>query len=238
MFDKLKAVITGRFNAMQQAEIDAKVNEHLADIAKREAAFVEKNVKDKYKIKKAFELDGKIYFHFEDTFSLAYGRGIAASEIYNEFSQKCSREFLQAHCKAVLNAINNKNGIEITKIATLTQQLQERLDLVVDVELLYKLASVIYFSEDENPYDYDFKYNLTKIQEWKSKNLASFFLLNPLRDLIPFTDLSEADLETYIQVGKKINKTHLESISTMLSEKDKKQDFYKTIASQLNMDTV
>jgi hypothetical protein len=150
---------------------------------------------------------------------------------------RCTREFLQAHSTALLNCINNKNGIQITELSKLTTQLKERLDLIFDVELVYKLASVIYFDENESPYNYDFKYNLEKIKKWKELKLSDFFLQVPMSSIIPLTDLSEQDLDIYMEVSKKINKHHLESIFTMLSEKDKKQDFYKTIASQLNTAT-
>lgn len=237
MWSKFKTIITGKFNNLQQAEINARVNEILAKHTKTEAEYIEKHTKDKYKIVKAFEFDGKQYFQFEDVFNAANGRAMVASEYYNEFSMRCNREFLQAHCVAVLNCINNKNGIQISEIAKLTTQLKERLDLIFDVELLYKLSSVIYFDENESPYSYDFKYNLQKIARWKELKLSDFFLQVPLSDTIPLMNSSPADLDIYTEVSKKINKTHLESIFTMLSERDKNYDFYKTIASQLNTAT-
>jgi hypothetical protein len=238
MWTKLKTIITGKFNNLQQAEINAKVSELIAEKIKIEAQYIEKHTKDKYKIVKAFEFGGKQYFQFEDVFNVAVGRGMVASEYYNEFSMRCSREFLQAHCTAIHNAINNKNGIQISEIAKLSNQLKERLDLIFDVELMYKLASVIYFDENESPYNYDFKYNLEKIKTWKELKLSDFFLQVPMNDIIPLTGLSEQDLDIYTEVSKKINTHHLESIFTMLSERDKSKDFYKTIASQLNMATI
>lgn len=237
MWSKIKAIITGKFNNLQLAEINARVEAILSERAVNEAKYIESHTKDKYKIVKAFEFDGKQYFQFEDVFNVATGRGMVASEYYNEFSMRCTREFLEAHSTALLNAINNKNGIQISEIAKLTTQLKERLELIFDVELVYKLASVIYFDENESPYNYDFKYNLNKIAKWKELKLSDFFLQVPMSDIIPLTNLSAQDLDIYTEVSKKINRTHLESIFTMLSEKDKKKDFYKTIASQLNMAT-
>jgi hypothetical protein len=237
MFSKLKTIITKKFNNLQLAEINARVNELIAQRLEAEHKYIENHTKDKYKIVKAFEFDGKQYFQFEDVFNVAVGRGMVASEYYNEFSMRCTREFLQAHSTAVLNCINNKNGIQITELSKLTTQLKERLDLIFDVELVYKLASVIYFDENESPYNYDFKYNLEKIKKWKELKLSDFFLQVPMSSIIPLTGLSDQDLNVYTEVSKKVNKHHLESIFTMLSEKDKKQDFYKTIASQLNTAT-
>lgn len=236
MWAKLKTIITKKFDNLMLAEINSQVNDILAKRAEEETKFIEKHTKDKYKIVKAFDFDGKQYFQFEDVFNVAVGRGMVASEYYNEFSMRCSREFLQAHSTAVLNALNNKNGIQITEISRLTTQLKERLDMIFDVELLYKLASVIYFDENESPYDYDFKYNLQKIAKWKELKLSDFFLQVPMNNIIPLTGLSEEDLNIYTEVSKKINRQHLTSISTMLSDKDKKQGFFKTIASQLNTD--
>lgn len=237
MLSKIKALITNKFDQLQEAEVNARVNAIIVEKAKKELEYIERHTMDNYKIVKAFEFDGKQYFQFEDIFALAYGRGISTSEFYSEFNMRCSREFLQLHCTAISNAINNKQGIQVSEIVKLTNQLKERLDLIFDVELLYKLASVVYFDENESPYTYDFKYNLQKIAKWKEMKLADFFLLVPINELIPLMNLSDEDLNIYTEVSRKINKTHLESISTMLLEKDKKSDTYKTIASQLNMAT-
>jgi hypothetical protein len=236
MFSKLKGILFTAYDRKVQDEIAKRVREVLIEREKNTNSYIEKQVKDKHKIKEAFFFDGKQFYQFEDSFNMAVGRGMVASEFYNEFSMRCSREFLQAHCTALTNAINNTKAIELTKVAKLTNQLQERLDLIFDVELLYKLASVIYFDENESPYEYDFKYNLEKIAKWKELKLSDFFLLVPMSDIIPLTNLSEEDLNLYTQVSKKINHQHLKDISTMLSGKDKSKDFYKTIALQYNTD--
>lgn len=237
MLSKLKAIFLKAYDKRVSEEIMNRVNLILSERDKKANEYIEKQVKDKHKIKPVFIHDGVQYFQFEDPFNIAVGRGMAASEFYNEFAMRCSREYLQAHCTALNNCLNNQKAVELTKVAKLTNQLQERLDLIFDVELLYKLASVIYFDENESPYEYDFKYNLEKIAKWKKLKLSDFFLSVPLQDIIPLTNLSEADLNLYTSISKKINHQHLKDISTMLSGKDKSRDFFKTIASQYSMDT-
>jgi hypothetical protein len=54
--------------------------------------------------------------------------------------------------------------------------LAQRLKLPKDTELLYKLASVVYFDKEESPEVYDFEYAKKKIAFWKeSASLVIFF---------------------------------------------------------------
>jgi hypothetical protein len=234
MFSKLKAIIQKKYDNVVEQEVADRVTKALHKREIENINYIEQHTKEKYKIVPAFEVDGVQYFKFDDPFVLALGRGMTANEFFSEFSMRCSREYLQAYCAAVNNCLNNSKQIELTKIAKLTTQMEERLNLIFDVDLLYKLASVVYFDKSESPYEYDFKYNLEKINTWKKKDLTKFFLLQPMREFFPSMDLSEVDLDTYTRISQKMTKKNLKDISTMLSEKDKSKDFYKTIASLMN----
>jgi len=236
MFSKLKALITKKFDEQTNLDIDRKVAHKLDQLERERIIYIEKHTKENYKIVPAFIIEGVQYYEFEDPFHIALGRGMSANEYFSEFSMKCSREYLQAYCAAVNNCLNNAKQVELTKVVKLTTQLQERLDMIFDVDLLYKLASVIYFDKNESPYEYDFKYNLEKIQIWKKKDLTSYFLQEPMSKYIPSMNISKEGLEEYMRISKKMTKKNIQDISTMLSESDKSKDFYKTIALLQNMD--
>ena len=80
--------------------------------------------------------------------------------MYNELSMRCSHEYLLAHTTAVDNILNDKKNIKITELARLNMFLKERLELIVEGEIIMKLASVVFFDENEKPYEYNYKYNL------------------------------------------------------------------------------
>ena len=109
--------------------------------------------------------------------------------------------------------------IEIGKIYELNQQLRERLNLVLDVDLLYKLASVIFFDKNENPSLYEYDYNNRKIEFWKQhRGVADFFLQKPVSELIPFIRLSDLDLATYSELNGALDKIHSEKLSAITSK--------------------
>ena len=194
--------------------------------------FLKRNVfdtKEEHPYTWAFKCGGIDHYEFEDINNLMCGRAFAAIDFYNELGMKCTREFLQAHCAAVQEILNPKTPIDIFKLNTLNVQLQERLDMVIDSETIYKIASVVFFDKTEKPYSYDFKYGQKKIERWKKEEGLDFFLRKPIRNLIPALEISDKDFLAYMKVGQEINREHLGSISTMLSSKDATADWYKTL---------
>lgn len=168
----------------------------------------------------AFEVGGRKYYQFDDAFNIPCERALKALTYYEELRMRCTREFLQMHCEAVEKIISDPKRINIAKLAILNQQLKERLDFIIEPDIAFKLASVVFFDKTESPYLYDFKYAGQKIEFWKKhKGTHDFFLQSPLRRLIPFLEKSGMNLEIYSQVVESLNKIHLDNMSTLLSEK-------------------
>ncbi len=175
----------------------------------------------KYIIKYAFTIGGIDYYCFDDTFNLPYERGLKAISFYEESRMKCSLEYLKLHTEAIDNILNSKS-IKIYDIKKLNDQLAERLKFVVDIDLLYKLASVIFFDKNEIPTTYEFKYNVEKIEHWKKhKDIGDFFLQMPIVRLIPFLKESNQISQDYAEALRKINRHHLDNIYSHISNKEK-----------------
>lgn len=175
-----------------------------------------------HKINLAFELHGVKYYCFDDAFNVPYERALTALTYYEEFRMRCSREFLKLHVKATDEAINKG---KLTNVAILNNQLKERLDFVLEPQLLYKLASVIYFDENESPLTYDFKYNSKKIKLFEAnKDVNAFFLQHHIQQLIPFLKDVEVNLELYSRVVSEATELHLANILSNISESAKKTE--------------
>lgn len=189
----------------------------------------------------AFTSGGVDYFEFEDPNSLTQGRGFAALNFYKELSMACTRDFLLAHVEKMDGYLRPKPGakLEIPEMAKLNLQLKERLEMVVDSITPYKVASVIFFDETEDPYSFDYAYALKKIEKWKKEDVGSFFLQAPLRSLIPSTLLSEENIENYLKVAQQVDKSHyqniLEDISQVLSDNQTNSDLLKRLRLEKNI---
>lgn len=175
------------------------------------------NGKDKfphidYVIKDAFTVAGRKFYQFDDLINKPFERGVVCLRYYTELNQRVDREFLLEHTKAIneLCKIIPGQELEIHKIRQLNADLSDRMNWIIDTDLAYKLASVVYFDENENPSKYDDKYNAEKIEFWKKHMGAKeFFFMQPLKTLIPFLEGFEENLETYTQVTEMLKDQYL-----------------------------
>lgn len=161
----------------------------------------------KHEIKKAFTCGGIDYFQFEDFNNTPAIRGMKTMVFYTEMQMKCSLDFLRFHANAV-NTILKSNNIDIYEIKKLNDNLLQRLDLAIDTELIYKIASVVFFTKDENVADYDYKFNRKKIEHWKKHGGADFFLQMPLQELMPFLKDTSNDFRRYSAMVARLNRVH------------------------------
>lgn len=175
--------------------------------------------KSEYIINFAFSVGGIDYYQFDDIFSLPYERGLAAVAIYNELDMRCSRDYLLKHTQAVTDILKSPE-IDIYRINELNNQMKQRLQLTTDVDLLYRLASVVYFDRNENPAVYEEDYSKSKIDNWlKNKGTKDFFLQKPLCELIPFLKNVDLDLDEYTEINRHLNELHLEKLHSLTSKK-------------------
>jgi hypothetical protein len=167
----------------------------------------------KYMIEDAFSIGGKKYYQFTDVFNLPIERGLMALMVYEETRMKCSVEYLQKHIEVTRNLLRS-DKIDIFRINQLNEQLNERVNFVLDVDLVYRLAAVVYFDENENPSLYDSEYCKKKIEFWKkNKEISDFFLQQPLTELLPYLKNLDFDLSAYSTANRELNRIHSERLS-------------------------
>ena len=172
----------------------------------------------KYVIEHAFTVGGVGYYKHNDVFSLPYERGMMALSIYEECRMGISREYLELHTKAVENVLK-ASKINVFHINTLNEQLKERMSFIADADLLYKLASVVFFDKNENPNIYEAEYCQKKIEHWKKyKDIVDFFLQTPIKELIPYLTSSEDDLKRSFKVAGAITQQHLANMQAIISK--------------------
>lgn len=130
---------------------------------------------------------------------------------YTEMSMRVDAEYLDKHIEAC-DKIFNSNRVDIYKLKQLNDFLKERRKWIIDTDLVYKLASVVYFDANENPLEYDFEYNQKKIEFWKKNaSITDFFFSKPIIELIPFLKNVEINLQEYSTVIGHIKEHQLKS---------------------------
>ena len=173
-------------------------------------------------IEQSFQIKGVSYYKYRDISKVKNQRALTVNDFYNELSMRTTREYLIKHCEAV-DKILTSTSIDIFKLKTLNMQLQERLEMIYETDLIYKIASVVFFTRDENYLEYDDLLGREKIALFKQQDKEDpdmgFFFGTLFKSLIGSTDMSDKDLLIYMTVGRQITREHLKTISTILSNK-------------------
>ena len=178
-----------------------------------------KEQKEKYRIEYAFTCGGTKYYRFADITNLPYERGLMALHAYNEVQMRCDRAFLVRYADTI-DKLLHEQKIDIFKIQKLNEVLKQRLTLVAETDLMYKLASIVYFDKSENPAVYEPAYAEKKIAKWrKDKGVHDFFTQKPLLELMPFSQSANTDLDTYSAMIEELNKIHSECLRLASSAK-------------------
>ncbi len=175
----------------------------------------------KHIIMYAFTIGERHYFRFDDPLNTPYDRALKCLVYYKELEMNCDRAFLKAHTEAFDNVLNGTQLTisNIVDLKVLNDHLKQRLELPKEPELMYKMASVVFFDQHENPYVYEFKYGENKIRFWKKNTtLTDFFLQKPLVELIPYLQHAGENLEQFSQMTQAASKKHLDKVLPLLSE--------------------
>lgn len=187
----------------------------------------------KHVIELAFVFGGVEYFHFKDLHNAPYERALTALTYYREIDLNADHDFLRRHCEAI-DKVLLSNPIDVFKIKQLNELLAQRIKLPKDTDLLFKLASVVYFDKNENPTVYDYEYNRKKIEGWKANAtpLESFFLQQPLTELVPYLKYADQNLSTFSRITSEFKKVHSAKVSDIISGASKMTSSAKNVSSQ------
>ena len=191
----------------------------------------------RHEIKYAFSLndkEGKEYdfYQFENIGNIPCARGFQAITFQQEMNQCVSKEYLDFFVEAAETELNNPTGIRLFELAKLFVQLKERRQALYEFNIAYKLASVIFFHQNENPYISDFLTTNKNADLFREQKMDAFFLSKPIAELIPYISSFNKDLSIYLIQAAEINKKHIKDISTMLSEKTLISEKYKQFILQ------
>lgn len=189
-------------------------------------SLLERKPKLDHPIEKVFSIDGVNFYQFQDISKIKCLRAFVVSDFYSEINMRCTREYLISHTKAIEKLLSNSKQINITQVAQLNQQLKERLEMIYEVDIIYKIASVVFFTKEENPYEYDDMYAKEKIRRFKAyaRKVDGFFFETLFKGTLNTKGTSDQDLETYMSVGEMISQTHWDNISTILSSTNGTKD--------------
>lgn len=180
------------------------------------------------RLKEAFTIGTIKYFEPEDLMNLPYQRGLACIDAFNQLRLGVFPEDIEYICNEV-DKMYEKNRLDVSDLIRVKHYLNRIRERSKDTfrhpDLMYKLASVCFIDESENPLIYDAVYAQKKIEYWKKhKSVADFFLQIPIKRLIPFLVACEDNSQVYLKLMEqlKTEENILTEAFTAISERQKK----------------
>src|SRR5688572_20552467 len=132
---------------------------------------------------------------------MPYGRYKMLTMFIKQVDLRMTPEILSGYIDKIEKNISGEKGqVNLTKIWEALMAMKARLALTFEIETVYSYASVVYFDETENLYDYDKKTNDAKIARWREANTVDFFYMRPMGELFNLKPISKTDLEDYIKI--------------------------------------
>lgn len=153
---------------------------------------------------------------FDDAHNIPCERALKQSSFYMEMSSRVDREYLKVHIEEMEKEFMKANSgqkPDLYRMKMMNDYLKARME-IIDTDLMYKLASIVYFDESEDPGTYDAKYNMEKIEAWKkSASAHDFFSSAPLYRLMPFLRELNVNLDTYSIATAQVKDQMLQNIT-------------------------
>lgn len=206
------------------------------------------NGKENDKIVWCFRCGGVDYFKVRNDPETFIQRALEAQEIYHELGRGLDRETHIATLTVAIEAFNKvaekwnkrdfKTGEELTKLGDLLKLMQDALNAPQPTEIIYKLASVMYFDSTEDPTRYDATYAAEKIARWKEFDVdpdvngnfgGGFFLNCRIEDLISFSPNSNVDIPTFIHQSNLESLSRLQTLDAYLSNNPQNELLHETL---------
>ncbi len=160
------------------------------------------------KIDFAFEVAGTKYYNFKKDSDMRYGRYIVMQTFLQEYFLRVDLKTLQGDIKKLQKWLNPEIKIdargqqtgqmEIGKSLELLSIMEQRSQIAFEPDTVYRLASCLYFDEQEIISGYDSKYNETKINSWREAESTDFFFHKLFQDATGLMVTSKDALTTYL----------------------------------------
>lgn len=183
-------------------------------------------------LKYEFTIDGERYYSYRSVLSLSVARGIAAQMYYAEAEMRITRELLEAALAALRKALD---GNKLTDASKIVIDLQDRLKWLFDPDTVYKLASVFFISENEDPTDFDYDFAKEKVAKFKKLKKKEFFSMIRLNEIMPNLNLLGEDLEIYMSGADAETRATMEFILPYLCRESTTRELANYIQSQVEI---
>ena len=144
----------------------------------------------------AFDIEGKEFHTFKNLLDMPAPRYQRIQEFIREAEMRITSKDLLDFIEIIKDAINKG---KITDAVIFLGAMENLTSQYIETDTFYRLFTCLFFDLDEDITDYDFDYNESKIELFKSQPVTSFFFSQPMKKYLPQIDISEQDLEVFLK---------------------------------------
>jgi hypothetical protein len=196
--------------------------------------------KDRWdQIEFAFCSGGVNYFKFVTEVNVPFQRAVAARDIFTEELWQINPDFLRGWNNGLINLLmdkKKKDDKKLYEVGVMASRLKEQMEMSVSLLRQLKLATVVYFDEQENPLDYQYPYNKAKLEHWmKHNDVEGFFLKLPEYAYLPSLTEYSQNFPTYLQAETLQSLNNLRHIIGLQSQDSIDSDLMSSLESQAEM---
>ena len=188
-------------------------------------------------IEYAFTSGGVNYFKFVSEVNVPFQRAVAARDIFTEELWQINPDFLRGWNNGLINLLmdkKKKDDKKLYEIGVMASRLKEQMEMSVSLLRQLKLATVVYFDEHENPLDYQYPYNKSKLNHWMEHNdVQGFFLNLPEYAYLPSLTEYSTNFPTYLQAETLQSLNNLKHIIGLQSLDSTDLDLMSSLESQV-----
>jgi hypothetical protein len=167
------------------------------------------------KVEIAFSINGVSYFRFKDTKDTPNLRWFFYNWFLEQYDLGVTYESASIFVDRALSLLDKGKIIDAGSVLKIFKEL---INAKAKADLIYDLATVHYFTENEMLEEYLFSMNKEKKEIFKNSKDHGFFLTNPMKDIIEQLRSSPLDLEAFLSQVKLEEEIIKEINSIVLSQ--------------------
>lgn len=159
---------------------------------------------------------GEQYYEFENIADIPETRRMEYNSLREEAVMGITREMLIEIFEGIIES--NDKG-KVSNVGSLAFMAKDMVANITSKEILYKMASLMYFTEDEDLSMYDLDYNNRKIELFKQIKDQSFFFARLLDNGLKINgDPLRSDIQKYLRESEIKEKAYLRLLFEMLGK--------------------
>jgi hypothetical protein len=151
-------------------------------------------------IEEAFVANGEKFYCFSKDSGMRYGRYIFMQGFIQEADLRMSLDVLKKQNEVMTSWLDGtRPQVNHGKVLELLSIQRQQCDLAFEPETVFRLASCLYFDENEDLRKWDKTYNEKKITKWKESHTIDFFFHRLMQEFVNLKDTSPIVLQNYLQ---------------------------------------